>query len=555
MRSQAVRAKERGNEKSSARPAMLVGAGILLSRVAGLVRERALAHYLGTLPEADAFRAALRIPNFLQNLFGEGVLSASFIPVYSRLLASSDENEANRVASVVGSLLALTTSVLVILGVFCTPLLIDAIAPGFSGQTRQLTIQLVQILFPGVGALVMSAWCLGILNSHGRFFLSYSAPVLWNLCIIAGLLLFGRTNSLSNLVIYVAWASVIGSLAQLLVQVPTVFNLARRLQFSLNASSAHVRKVLINFVPVFISRGIVQLSAYIDTLLASLLPSGSVALLNCAQTIGLLPVSLFGMSISAAELPAMSKTLAGDEEVVRGELARRLSAAMRRMAFFIVPAATSFFVFGDTLAGLLYQSGRFTRVDTLYVWALLVGSGVGLVASTSGRLCSSAFYALHDTRTPLRFAIVRVFLTVVLGYLFAFPIPKLLRLEPSWGLAGLPASAGVAGWIEFLLLRHSLRKRVGYFSVSRLLLAQLWGIALFSAALSFPLKVLTSGRPAIAGFVVLPCYGALYLLGAQFLRIPEAVALCLLLIRRREPASLIRRGGLKSSPGTGVITR
>lgn len=164
MRSQAVRAEERRNEKSSARPAMLVGAGILLSRIAGLVRERALAHYLGVLPEADAFRAALRIPNFLQNLFGEGVLSASFIPVYSRLLANSDENEANRVASVVGSLLALTTSVLVVLGVFCTPLLIDAIAPGFTGQTRELTIQLVQILFPGVGALVMSAWCLGILN-------------------------------------------------------------------------------------------------------------------------------------------------------------------------------------------------------------------------------------------------------------------------------------------------------------------------------------------------------------------------------------------------------
>jgi putative peptidoglycan lipid II flippase len=533
MRNQAIKARESKNERSSARPAMLVGAGILLSRIAGLVRERALAHYLGVLPEADAFRAALRIPNFLQNLFGEGVLSASFIPVYSRLLASSDEKEANRVASVVGSLLALTTSLLVILGIFCTPLLIDAIAPGFRGQTRQLTIQLVQILFPGVGALVMSAWCLGILNSHGRFFLSYSAPVLWNLCIIAGLILFGRTDSLSSLVIYVAWASVIGSLAQLLVQVPTVFSLARRLKFSLDASSAQARKVLINFVPVFISRGIVQLSAYIDTLLASLLPSGSVALLNCAQTIGLLPVSLFGMSISAAELPAMSKTLAGDEGVVRGELAKRLNAAMRRMAFFIIPAATSFFVFGDTLAGLLYQSGRFTRVDTLYVWALLVGSGVGLVASTSGRLCSSAFYALHDTRTPLRFAIVRVLLTVVLGYLFAFPIPKILGLNPSWGLAGLPASAGVAGWIEFLLLRRALRRRVGYFSVSGLLLAQLWGIALVSAAVSFPLKVWTTGHPAIAGFVVLPCYGVLYLLGAQFLRIPEAGALFRRLLRRR----------------------
>ena len=199
----------------------------MFSRVAGLIRERALAHFLGTLPAADAFRAALRIPNFLQNLFGEGVLSASFIPVYSRLLASSDEKDANHVASVVGSLLALLTSLLVILGILSTPLLIDAIAPGFTGETRQLTIRLVQILFPGVGALVMSAWCLGILNSHGRFFLSYSAPVLWNLFIIAGLLAFGTTQSLSDLVVTTAWCSVLGSLAQLLVQVPTVLRLTR----------------------------------------------------------------------------------------------------------------------------------------------------------------------------------------------------------------------------------------------------------------------------------------------------------------------------------------
>src|ERR1700719_4746835 len=517
----------------SARPAVLVASGIMLSRIAGLIRERALAHFLGTLPAADAFRAALRIPNFLQNLFGEGVLSASFIPVYSRLLATSDEKDADHVASVVGSLLALLTSLLVILGILCTPLLIDAIAPGFTGETRQLTIRLVQILFPGVGALVMSAWCLGILNSHGRFLLSYSAPVLWNLFIIGGLLTFGANQSLSDLVVSTAWCSVLGSLAQLLVQVPTVLRLVPKLRFSLNTTSAHVRGVLVNFVPVFISRGIVQVSAYIDNVLASLLPSGSVALLTCAQTIGLLPISLFGMSISAAELPAMSRALAGDEKEVRIELAKRLAAAMRRMAFFVIPAAMSFFAFGDPLAGLLYQTGRFTRLDTLYVWALLVGSGVGLVASTSGRLCSSAFYALRDTRTPLRFAIIRVVLTIVLGYLSAFPIPKLLHLDPSWGLAGLPGSAGVAGWMEFLLLRHALRRRVGSFSAPVLLLLRLWSIAIFSAALAYPLKLLLTGHPVLAGFVVLPGYGLLYLGGAWYLRIPEADALFGRLRRRK----------------------
>ena len=208
--------------QSSGSPAFAVATGIMLSRVAGLVRERVLAHYLGILPAADAFRAAMRIPNFLQNLFGEGVLSASFIPVYSRLLAAGDEKDANAVASVIGSLLAVLTSALVALGILGAPLLIDAIAPGFSGETRLLTITLVQILFPGVGALVMSAWCLGILNSHGKFLLSYSAPVLWNLFIIAGLFIFGHTKSLSMLVVYTAWCSVLGSLAQLLVQVPTV---------------------------------------------------------------------------------------------------------------------------------------------------------------------------------------------------------------------------------------------------------------------------------------------------------------------------------------------
>jgi putative peptidoglycan lipid II flippase len=508
--------------KSSGSPAFAVATGIMLSRVAGLIRERVLAHYLGILPAADAFRAALRIPNFLQNLFGEGVLSASFIPVYSRLLAGSNENDANKVASVVGSLLALLTSALVALGIISAPFLIDAIAPGFTGETRELTITLVQILFPGVGALVMSAWCLGILNSHGKFLLSYSAPVLWNLFIIAGLFIFGRTSSLSTLVIYTAWFSVLGSLAQLLVQVPTVLRLSRRLGFSLDLASTHVRVVLTNFVPVFFSRGIVQVSAYVDNLLASLLPSGSVALLTCAQTIGLLPISLFGMSISAAELPAMSRALAGDEKDARVELTNRLAAAMRHMAFFVVPAAMSFFAFGDTLAGLLYQTGRFTHVDTLYVWALLVGSGVGLVASTSGRLCSSAFYALRDTRTPLRFAIVRVVLTIVLGYLSAFPLPKLLNLDPRWGLAGLPASAGVAGWIEYLLLRASLRLRVGPFSPPGMLLVRLWSAAAISAALAYPLKPWLSGHPLVAGIVILPFYGALYLGATLSWRIPEA---------------------------------
>ncbi|MHB1070218.1 MAG: lipid II flippase MurJ, partial [Gemmatimonadaceae bacterium] len=231
-----------------------VAAGILLSRLFGLVRNRLLGHFLGTSDAGDAFNAAIRIPNILQNLFGEGVLSASFIPTYSRLLADGDEAEAGRVAGAVGTLLALTTAVLVLVGIVLTPFLVVLIAPGFSGEKRELTIRLVQVMFPGVGLLVLAAWSLGVLNSHRRFFLPYASPVALNVVMIGALLWFGP--SLGNpagqgrLVVLLAWASVLGSAAQLAVQLPTVMRIERRLRLGVDTTNAHVRVVLSQFAPV-----------------------------------------------------------------------------------------------------------------------------------------------------------------------------------------------------------------------------------------------------------------------------------------------------------------
>ena len=154
----------------------LVAAGILLSRVVGLVRERVFAHYFGTSVAGDAFKAALKIPNVLQALFGEGALSASFIPVYAGLLAREEKDEARRVAGAVFATLALVVSVLVLLFVLITPWIIATIAPGFTGAKRELTITLVRILWPSAGLFVLGAWCLGVLNSHRKFFLSYAWP-------------------------------------------------------------------------------------------------------------------------------------------------------------------------------------------------------------------------------------------------------------------------------------------------------------------------------------------------------------------------------------------
>jgi len=186
-------------EISTGRSAFFVGAGILISRIIGLVRQRIFAHYFGSSAEGDAFSAAFRIPNFLQNVFGEGALSASFIPVYAKLLARDDEEEAARVANAIFSILALVTAVIVLIGVFATPYIVTLIAAGFEEERRQLTITLVRIFFPGAALLVLSAWCLGVLNSHHRFFISYTAPVAWNAAIIFALVFFGRRMDLTSL--------------------------------------------------------------------------------------------------------------------------------------------------------------------------------------------------------------------------------------------------------------------------------------------------------------------------------------------------------------------
>jgi len=509
-------------EAGTARHASLVAAGIFLSRVMGLVRHRVFSHYFGQMSDAaDAFTAAITIPNFLQNLFGEGVLSASFIPVYAGLLARKDDEEAGRMAGAVAAVLALVVSVLVLAGVLATPYLIDIIVPGFEGPKRELSIRLVRILFPGTGLLVLSAWCLGVLNSHRKFFLSYTAPVMWNLAMITCLAVFGSRLGQFPLAVALAWAAVAGSALQMLVQLPAVLRLAGRLRFALDTHSENVRTVIRNFGPVFFSRGVVQISAYVDRVLASLLPTGAVAALSNAQLLSTLPVSLFGMSVSAAELPAMSSALGSDAEVAV-YLRRRLNSGLRQIAFFIVPTLVGFAALGDVLAAAVLQTGRFKHADAVYLWGILGGSAVGLLASTLGRLYSSTYYALRDTRTPLNYAVIRVALTSALGYFAAVKLPGMIGIDSHWGVAGLTASAGMAAWVEFTLLRRTLNRRIGQTGVPAAYLAKLWSAALCGAAVAWGIKLALAPRnPLVAGVVMLGPYGLIYFAVAAAFKLDE----------------------------------
>jgi len=332
---------------------------------------------------------------------------------------------------------------------------------------------------------------------------------------------YGPRTTQQRLAVEVAWGSVAGAMLQIIVQLPQTLPLLGRLRLHFVKLRTEIRIVLNNLLPVVASRGVAQISGYIDNLLASLLPTGAVSALNYAQILYLLPVSLFGMSVAAAELPTMSRASAAEAERAADTLRARLNAGLRQISFMVVPSAAAFLVIGDVIVGLLFQSGEFTRDDALYVWGILAGSAVGLLAATMSRLYNSTFYALYDTRTPLRCALVRVGLTLVLGYACAISLPPLIGVERRWGVAGLTVSAGVAAWVEFALLRRNLNRRLGWTGVDRGYLARLWMMALTAAAAAVAVKYAVHAGPRLTATAVIPVYGAVYLGFAYWTGVPE----------------------------------
>ena len=498
--------------------AQLVAAGIFLSRIAGLVREMFFARYFGTSVAADAWRAASRMPNVLQNLLGEGTLSASFIPEYSTLLEEGREEEAGRLAGAIFALLLAAAGALALLGVVLAPLLVTLFTPGFDGVQRDLTVSLVRIMFPMTGVLVLSAWALGILNSHRRFFISYTAPVLWNAALIGALLIWGGRRDQADLILIFGWAALVGGALQFLVQLPWVLRLERSLRIRPDTSMASTRRTLRNAGPAVLGRGVVQLSTYIDIFLASWLVEGSVAAIGYAQQLYVLPVSLFGMSVAAAELPELSRQRGGDTEVLR----RRVEGGLRQIAFFVVPSAVGFITIGTYLIAALFQRGDFGADDTTWTHFVLMGYSVGLIASTGTRLFSSTFFALQDTKTPARYAAARVVVAGALGAGLMLAFGRFEVAGHPLSPAGLALGSGIASWLEWYLLRRELRRRIGDVLPPVGVLARMVGAAVVASAAGLAVGwLLPELHRILAGGIVLAVYGAVYFGVAAALRLPE----------------------------------
>jgi putative peptidoglycan lipid II flippase len=509
-----------------------IASGILLSRLSGLVREIAVSGYLGLGAAADAYRAALRIPNLIQNLLGEGVLSASFIPVYSRLVSDGDDKQAGRVGGTIFGLLAATAGALSLIVWALAPVLATLFTPGLHGSSRALTIDLIKIMAPGTAFLVLSAWCLGILNSHHKFFLSYVAPVVWNASQIIVVVVVGaRGWAPPDVALALGWAVMIGGIAQFAVQIPSVLRIAPPLRPGFSKARSEVLSVLSRFGPAVAGRGVVQISAFIDTILASLLVTGALAGLFVSQVLYILPLSLFAMSVAAAELPVMSSI---DDLAVLGV---RAANALARIAFFVVFVAVVYIAAGDLIVGLLFQRNNFSYDDTLGVWLILAGYSLGLPATANSRLLQNLSFALGDTAGPARIAVKRVAIAAALGIVLMIPLDQIavfggeltipsdpdaiakpsgtetsgLNYAMFLGAVGLALGSAVASWYELFALRRLLRQQVPGLISPVASLRALMVPAAIAFVLAAALKILTTSLPLlIAAPTVIGSAGVVY---------------------------------------------
>ena len=498
------------------RAAAWVGAGILASRVAGLGRDVVFAYFFGNSVFAEAWRAALRIPNVLQNLLGEGTLSASFVPIYAEMLERGELERAGRFAGAAFGILTAVAGLLALIGTSLAPLVVTVFAPGFDGQTRELTVRLVRILFPMTAVLVLSAWALGILNSHRRFFVSYVAPVFWNVAIIATMVAFGWIWAFDgdDLIVAVGWGALAGGVLQFGVQLPFVAGRLRYFRFSLDPGAPGIREAIRNFVPVVSARGIVNLSALVELQLASFLTAGAVAILGYAQVLYILPISLFGMSVAAAELPEMSRRRGQATEVLAGQV----SEALERVAYFVIPATLAYLLFGDVIIAAIYQRGAFGPADTMATYAVLAAYGAGLFASANSRMLSSVFYAARDPRTPARVAGLRVVVSLLVGGALMFPFDDLHAGPLRLGAVGLGLGTSLAAWLEYGLLRRRLGRRLGPHGMARGRLVRMLAAGLLAMAAGYGGGLLVVGRPPLiaAAGALLP-FGLAYLAATRWL--------------------------------------
>jgi putative peptidoglycan lipid II flippase len=434
------------------RAAGVVGTATFLSRIFGFIRDVVIAWFFGAGFSSDAFFVAFRIPNLLRRLFAEGSLTIAFIPVFTEHLALRGKEEAFQLASSAIRLLFILLVIATICGMLCAPLIVRLIAPGFSDDPEKysLTVTLTRFMFPYIFFIGMVALSMGILNALGHFAAPAFAPVLLNLAMIGAVFLISpRLSEDIHPVFGLAIGVLIGGVLQLLLQVP--FLIKKGVFFWKKASIYHpgLKKIGQLMLPAIFGAAVYQINILVGTLLASLLPEGSVSYLYYADRLVQFPLGIFAIAIATAVLPSISRQASvKDLEAVRDTFAY----AIQLVFFITIPAMVGLIILREPIVALLFKRGAFDADAARLTAHALLYYSIGLWAFSAVRIVVSTFYALQDTQTPVRMAVISVIANIVLGIV-------LMRYLSHGGLA---LSTSLASILNLGLLVWALRQKLGF---------------------------------------------------------------------------------------------
>ena len=453
--------------------ALLVALSSLVSRLLGIFRDRILAGEFGAGDTLDIYYAAFRLPDLIFNLLVLGALSAGFIPVFIKLikkskdaedLAQADLTKSWQLASNVLNILALSLLILAALGIFFAPWITKLITPGFSAEKMKLTVGLSQIMFLSPIFLGISSVFGGILQSFKRFFVYSLSPIFYNIGIIIGALYLVPSWGIYGL----AWGVVIGAVAHLLVQLPTVFSLGYKYHWLINFADSSLRQLGVMMIPRTLSLAIAQINLLVITIIASTLASGSLAVFNFANNLQSFAISIFGISFAIAAFPVLT-SCAFDKK----KLISQLSRTIRQILFFIIPATVLLLTLRAQIVRVILGSGQFDWQDTVLTINTLSFFCLSLFAQALIPLLTRAFYARYDSKTPF-----------IIGLLVAiFNLFLSLWLAKKLGVSGLALAFSLANIINFILLWFILRLELG----------GLDQLKIFTSCLKFSFAALAAG--------------------------------------------------------------
>ncbi|WP_419786116.1 murein biosynthesis integral membrane protein MurJ [Pseudodesulfovibrio sp.] len=490
--------------KIIARNAAVVAGATLLSRVLGFIRDVIVAFALGAGLFADAFFVAFRIPNLLRRLFGEGSLTMAFIPVYSRVMEEEGETAAQEMARSAMIWLVVILGGITLLAEFLARPITMAIAPGFLDNVAQFqaTVDLVRICFPYVIFICSVALCMGILNSNNHFLAPALAPVVLNIALISAALL-GYYMGL-NVAYVMAWGVLVGGAGQWLLQQPFLARNGFSWRGPWSWRNKGVARMGLLMLPTVFGAAVYQVNILLGTLLASFLPVGSVSYLYYADRLVQFPLGVFGIAVSTAALPSLAKLAAKNR---MEEYDEALSLSLGLTFFIALPAAAGLIALAEPLISLLFQRGAFSADAVRSTALALVAYSAGLPFIGLSRPLVAGFYALEDTKTPVKIAVVCLIANVGLGLWLMHPLAHV----------GLALAVSGSSLLNFLLLFYALTRRRGGAPMG-----------LSSTAKTVVLSVLVWVAAAVTAqwspwcLLLIPVWAVLYIFLAHAMRQPEA---------------------------------